>query len=77
MDPVCINPGNPIQQATCLGLRVGLVTDDTVHSHFAELLYVSDSWVVTGDTLKVLKGFHHRAVQRIMGLMDKRKTGGE
>ena len=62
LDTVSITPGNPIHQATCLGLRVGLVTYDTVHSHFAVLLYGSDSWVLTGETLKVLEGFHHRAV---------------
>ena len=27
------------------------------------LLYVINRWVVTGDILKVLEGFHHRAAQ--------------
>ena len=32
------------------------------------LLYGSDSWVVTGEMLKVREEFHHRAVRQITGL---------
>ena len=33
------------------------------------LLYGSDRWVVTGDMLKVLEGFHHYVERRIIGMM--------
>ena len=29
------------------------------------ILYGIESWVVTGATLKVLEGFHHRATRRV------------
>ena len=32
------------------------------------LLYGSESWVVTGEMLKVLEGFHHWADQQIVGM---------
>ena len=32
------------------------------------LLYVSESWLVMGDMLKVIKGFYHRVARRIMGI---------
>ena len=32
------------------------------------LLYVSDSWIVKEETLKVLEGFHHRVDQKISGI---------
>ena len=41
------------------------------------LLYVSKSWVVTGEILKVLTAFHHRPAQRITGMTEKRGAGGE
>ena len=41
------------------------------------LLYGSKSWVVTGDMLKVLTGFHHWVEQRITGMTDKRGAGRE
>ena len=41
------------------------------------LLYGIKSWVVTGDMLKVLEGFHHQSAQRIKGMMEKRGTGKE
>ena len=41
------------------------------------LLYGSKIWVVTGEMLKVLTGFHHREAQRITGMMAKRGAGGE
>ena len=41
------------------------------------LLYVSESWVVTGVMLKVLKGSHHRADRRITGIMATRGAGGD
>ena len=41
------------------------------------LLYGSDSWVVNGETLKVLTEFHHRAERRITGMTAKCGTGRE
>ena len=41
------------------------------------LLYDRERWVVTGDMLKVLTTFHHRAAQRITGMTEKRGSGGE
>ena len=41
------------------------------------LLYDTQIWVVTGDVLKVLEGFHHRAVQQITEMTAKRGAGGE
>ena len=41
------------------------------------LLYGSKSWLVTGEMLRVLEGFHHRAAQRIMGLTAKHVSGRE
>ena len=32
------------------------------------ILYVSDRWVVTGEMLKVLEGFHHQVARRITGM---------
>ena len=32
------------------------------------LLYGSNIWVVTGEMLKVLEGFHHQAAWRISGM---------
>ena len=39
------------------------------------LLYGRNRWVVTGDIIKVLTEFHHRAAQRITGMKAKRGTG--
>ena len=41
------------------------------------LLYGSKSWVVTGDMLKVLEGFHHQTAWRITEMTAKRGAGGE
>ena len=41
------------------------------------LFYGSEIWVVTGEMLKVLEGFHPRAAQRITGMTAKRRTGEE
>ena len=41
------------------------------------LLYGSERWVMTGDMLKVLEGFHHRTARRITGVTEKRGAGGE
>ena len=35
------------------------------------LLYGSEIWVVTGYMIKVLEGFHHRAVRRSTGMTEK------
>ena len=39
------------------------------------LLYVSESWVVTGEMLKVLEGFCHQATRKITGMMVTRDVG--
>ena len=41
------------------------------------LLYASESWAVTGEILKVLKGFQHRAARQITGMTAKRGAVGE
>ena len=41
------------------------------------LLYESKIWVVMGDMLKVLEGFHHRAARRITGMTATHGTGRE
>ena len=41
------------------------------------LLYGSGSWVVTGDMLKVLEGFHNWAARRIMRMTETCGAGGE
>ena len=41
------------------------------------LLYGSKSWVVTGDVIKVLEGFCHRAARRIIGMTATRREGRE
>ena len=41
------------------------------------LLYGRESWAVTGDILKILTAFRHRAAFRIMGMTEKRGSGGE
>ena len=39
------------------------------------LLYGRESWVVTGEILRVLTLFHHRATRRITWIMEKRGSG--
>ena len=41
------------------------------------LLYRIDSWVVTGEILKVLEYFCHRLERSIMGITAQCMTGGE
>ena len=41
------------------------------------LLYVSESWVLTGEMLKILKGFHHRVARWITEMTNKLGLGGE
>ena len=41
------------------------------------ILYGSKIWVVTGEMLKVLEGFHHRAARQITGLTEKCRAGRE
>ena len=41
------------------------------------LLCSSEIWVVMGEMLKVLEGFHHLAEQRITGMTEKYGAGGE
>ena len=32
------------------------------------ILYGSESWVVTGEMIKLLEGFHHWVARRIIGI---------
>ena len=41
------------------------------------LLYGSESWVVTGEMLKVLMAFHYILARRIMRMTAKHGSGGE
>ena len=41
------------------------------------LLYVSETWVVTGGILKVLEGSHHQEARRITGMKATGGPGGE
>ena len=41
------------------------------------ILYGSESWVVTGDMLKVLEGFNHRAGRWMKGMTATRGAGEE
>ena len=41
------------------------------------IMYRSESWVVTGEMVKLLEGFHHWSSRRIMGTTDIRGEGGE
>ena len=41
------------------------------------LLYRSKRWVVKGDMLNLLEGFHHQEAQQITGMMEKHRAGGE
>ena len=41
------------------------------------LLYCRKSWVVIGEILKVLEGFHHWVAQYITGMTAKCRAGGE
>ena len=50
-----------------------------IHKAVAQLviLYVSNSWVVMGGVIKVLKGFHHQVAWWITGMTGKSVAGGE
>ena len=41
------------------------------------LLYESESWVATGDMIKVLMAFYHQATRRITGMTAKCGEGGD
>ena len=41
------------------------------------LLYGSDSWVVTGDILKVMEVFHNRVERSITGMTARHMTSGK
>ena len=41
------------------------------------ILYGRNIWVVTGEMLKVLEGFHYQAARRITGMTEKRGAGRE
>ena len=40
------------------------------------LLYGIKRWVVTGEMLKVLDGFHHRVARQMLGKKDHRTVDG-
>ena len=40
------------------------------------LLYDSESWLVTGEMIEVLMGFHHWEAQQITGMIEKCGEGG-
>ena len=54
---VLVNTGSTVR--TCGIIYKGLAQ--------SVLLYISDIWVVMGDMLKVLEGFHHDTARRITG----------
>ena len=41
------------------------------------IFYGSEIWVVMGEIIKVLEGFHHRVSQRITGITATRGAGVE
>ena len=41
------------------------------------LLYISESWVVTGEMIMVLEGFHHWAARHITGMTATHGADGE
>ena len=41
------------------------------------LLYESESWVVTGEMIKILESFHHQVARRITGMAAQRTIDGE
>ena len=41
------------------------------------LIYVRKIWVVIGETLKVLEGFHHRSAREISGMTATHGAGRE
>ena len=41
------------------------------------LLCRSESWVLTGEMVKLLEGFHHRVARMITGVIAQRTTGRE
>ena len=45
--------------------------------NWSVLLYGSDSWVVTGEMLNFLEGFHQWAARRITGMTAARGEAGE
>ena len=50
----------------------GLIYEAEVQS---VLLYISEIWVVMGEMLKALEGFHHRIARRITGMTAQSITG--
>ena len=64
--------------------KVLIKTGATVRAHGmlykavaqTKLFCGSDSWVLTGEMLKVLEGLHHRAAGRIVGITDRRVEDG-
>ena len=57
--------------------RAMVRSQGAIHKAVAQsmLLYVSESWVVTREMLKVLTAFHHILAQWITGMTAKRGTG--
>ena len=60
--------------------KIGATVRDRVAMYKAVaqlvILYGRNSWVVMGDMIKVLEGFHHRAERRITGMTAKVGAGG-
>ena len=53
----------------------GVIYKAVAHS---VILYGDESWVVMGEMLKILEGFHHWAQRRITGMTKKKHgAGGE
>ena len=41
------------------------------------LLYVSESWVITGSMVKVLESFHHQSARKVTRMTEKSGLGGK
>ena len=63
------NVGKGTDKGRSANAGTGIFYKAVVHM---ELQYGSESWVITGSTLTIIEGFHHRAARKIM---DKRTVG--
>ena len=41
------------------------------------ILYISESWVVKGDMLEFVEGFHHQVDRRVLDMAEKHVVDGE
>ena len=53
------------------------MTSDISALNMVVILYISESWVVTGSMIKFPKGFCHRAARWITGMAATHGMGGE